>query len=93
MPWLCIGHTHAHASNIRSGVVEKRYHMSPLRHRALEARVKCIAGKKGEKFWFVGVLGRMTVLVDNGLETGWTSDGFCGTGSKGTKSARYSSFP
>lgn len=77
-----VGHTHAHASNVRPDVVEERYHMPPLCHRALETWVEGIAGEEGKEGWLVGIFGSALVLVDDGLETGCSSYGFCGSGSR-----------
>lgn len=87
-----VGHTHAHASNVRPGVVEKRYHMPPLCHRALQTWIERITGEEGEKGWLVGIFGSTAVLVDDGLKTGCTSYGFCGSGSKRTTSVMYAAF-
>jgi hypothetical protein len=76
------GCTHAHACNVRPGVVQKWYHVPPLGDRTLETRVERIAGEEGEEGGLVRVFGSGSVLVDDGLEARRASYRLCGSGSR-----------
>ena len=48
--------THSHTRHIRTNTIQYGDHMSSFGHRALKARIKCIARKKGQQFWLLGIL-------------------------------------
>ena len=43
--------------------------MFAFRDRALQTRIERIAGEHGDYLWVVGVLMRVSIMVDNGLES------------------------
>lgn len=56
--------------------------MSALSDSALETRIEGIAGEEGEELRLAGEAGMRTVIVDDGLETSYTTDWFCRPGSE-----------
>lgn len=53
--------------------------MPPFCDSAFETGVVGIAGEEGQDVWLFGKGGVVAVVVDDGLESGYAADWFCGT--------------
>lgn len=63
--------------------------MSALCDGTFETRIEGIAGEEGEELRSIGEAGVGTVVVDDGLEAGDTTDWLCGPGSREVSICHY----
>lgn len=70
------GSSHPHASNVGAGLVQKRNHMPPLRNRALQTGIECVAGEEGEEVGECREARTGSVVIDDGLEALYAANGF-----------------